>query len=667
MTKDPNGHYSQALSDIFGHEIATWARANSADYNKKNPDPDTLIVSTTSYDILGNKILVTPPTTPNPRGIPGQADAINTTYNYNVLGQLVSTTTPDAGTVTYTYYDNGKLHEVADQVSQDYYSPRYGYILTYAYDALGRNTCIADSSPSAGIVVPQCRTIYDDPQNTAPFITAADLNTTSATLAAVLSNLANTRGRVVANIAYNNSFAANSNKPLTKAIYLFSYDAEGRDSIEYSMIPGLPSYQVTCSFYDVQGKLNEEVDSIPSSATLKTAVITNYTYDANGRLATITRDGTPVVTYSYDPLGKITSKQFAAHAGSPANGVNYKYTIRDWDSLIYDNNLQYSENITAAPGAGYDNAGNLLNATYYYVRPSPLTAVTDNEQYVYDGVDRLKSGTGSQADGNNAFIYTYQYLNDGRILQKLEGVSGSSERSWGDYNYTAGTNQLAYIPGSKRNDNKTYADGTTTKDQDQNASNANNDVYDDNGNMIFDRSKHMAVTYDWRNMPVQFTFFDFAAGTDPYVGALSDVRALSSTAGVTVHTDVFMTYDAAGNRVKKEVVDYIALAAQPTPLNSAGGLAFTSENSTPIVFQTNGNMIGPVQSSQPLNGSSAQIPSGSLVFAYNNGSGPTVDAVFTPTGAHLPAPCRPVPPRQPPAISPCSIPPPARARSRSRR
>ena len=68
---------------------------------------------------------------------------------------------------------------------------------------------------------------------------------------------------------------------------------------------------------------------------------------------------------------------------------------------------------------------------------------------------------------------------------------------------------------------------------------SNDYIYDFNGNMIFDRSKQMSVQYDWRNMPVKFSFYDLSAyaGT---VGCPADVGTLENTSGASL-TDINMT------------------------------------------------------------------------------------------------------------------------------
>jgi hypothetical protein len=68
---------------------------------------------------------------------------------------------------------------------------------------------------------------------------------------------------------------------------------------------------------------------------------------------------------------------------------------------------------------------------------------------------------------------------------------------------------------------------------------SNDYIYDFNGNMIFDRSKQMSVQYDWRNMPVKFSFYDLSAYSGT-VGCPADVGTLENTSGASL-TDINMT------------------------------------------------------------------------------------------------------------------------------
>ena len=85
--------------------------------------------------------------------------------------------------------------------------------------------------------------------------------------------------------------------------------------------------------------------------------------------------------------------------------------------------------------------------------------------------------------------------------------------------------------------------------------------------------------------------------------------------------------DASGNRVKKETVDFSAVATSQSGGTSVGLTISAGPSSTPITFTSNGNLIGSVGSSI------SAIPPGALVVEYTNSGGNTsVEAVFTSSG-----------------------------------
>ncbi len=106
---------------------------------------------------------------------------------------------------------------------------------------------------------------------------------------------------------------------------------------------------------------------------------------------------------------------------------------------------------------------------------------------------------------------SYAYDANGRIIKKKR----NSALDW-IYEYYENRHQLKEVTN--------YHDGADQKP---------NYEYDKYGNMTIDRSKNMLVTYDYRNLPLKFQFFE-------------DVDAR-----VGVSSSVDMVYDAGGNRVLK--------------------------------------------------------------------------------------------------------------------
>ena len=125
LTSGPRFSYSRIIDedektaklyvDKFGNNIKTIVAEGT---------PDQAITKY-EYDILNKVIRVVNPA--------GQA----TTNVYDTLGRLKSTTSPDFGTITNTYYDNGNL------MTRNH----NGIISTYTYDNLNRVTRITYGAP----------------------------------------------------------------------------------------------------------------------------------------------------------------------------------------------------------------------------------------------------------------------------------------------------------------------------------------------------------------------------------------------------------------------------------------------------------------------------------------------------------------------------------------
>lgn len=125
---DESGNIIDEYTDGWGRKIKTIA------------DPDNIAVTTEfNYDLLGNLIEVRHP---NYFGEESNENDV-TTYEYDKQNNLVTKTSPDAGTVRYAYDSMENLRYQQDQNQQN--NDQVGY---FTYDRLGRQlvTGIADYS-----------------------------------------------------------------------------------------------------------------------------------------------------------------------------------------------------------------------------------------------------------------------------------------------------------------------------------------------------------------------------------------------------------------------------------------------------------------------------------------------------------------------------------------
>ena len=137
--------------------------------------------------------------------------------------------------------------------------------------------------------------------------------------------------------------------------------------------------------------------------------------------------------------------------------------------------------------------------------------------YAYDQLDRLTKADDAEQD---YFDEAFEYDAQGRMIAQRRDTS-VAKNAGGEYAYYANTNRL-----------KSIANGMGGTADDRNMSDANNFVYDSEGNLIEDKSKKMRITYDWRGMPMEF------------------VRR----AGNGDSLKLVMTYDGSGRRISKTIL-----------------------------------------------------------------------------------------------------------------
>ena len=250
-------------------------------------------------------------------------------------------------------------------------------------------------------------------------------------------------------------------------------------------------------YYDVLGNAVKTIKTIDS-----VDYITETTYDAIGRTATLTYPDGTVIKYEYNTGGslyKVTNSSgsyaYAEYSSYNAlgqyglatfgNGVTTTYQYRT------DNN-RLNSITTNSP-----SAGSLINLTYNYDSVGNITGITDSidstktRTFVYDELDRLTEANSTSYGGS----LIYQYDKVGNMKYNCR---------YGDYQYD--------------DPDHIHAVTSVTK----NGQTIDSYTYDANGNM--ETGAGRTFTYDYDNMPTSI--------------------AVNSKATLNV-------YDATGQRVKK--------------------------------------------------------------------------------------------------------------------
>ncbi len=179
----------------------------------------------------------------------------------------------------------------------------------------------------------------------------------------------------------------------------------------------------TYDFYDANGRLLQMTDP--------NGLRTGYTYDARGRVKTITQTPTSgpaaLTQYSYTPWGDVSQV-------IDPDGVvlNYQYDAAHGLRYIVDavgNYIYYTHDLKGnRTGENiYDNSGNLMRTVGFAYdlrnRLSSIASIGNFTQLVHDAVGNLISES-PNADGvNRTMTHEYDALN--RLMKTVDAVNGT--------------------------------------------------------------------------------------------------------------------------------------------------------------------------------------------------------------------------------------------------
>ncbi len=308
------------------------------------------------------------------------------------------------------------------------------------------------------------------------------------------------------------------------------------------------------------------------------------TYDALNRLVNTSKQlknslvnnnaETGVINVSsmqYDALGQLKVKNLgntrsgSNYTGSPLDIQTYEYNIRGWLLGINRNFITtqpssnnsniLGESFTTPPSytAGnyfgfelaYDNNGVLGNYNHLYngnISGMSWKSIHDEQvrkyDFTYDEANRLKtadfnqftSGYFNKNAGVNYSVNNLNYDKNGNILSMNQmglrtlTATNSALVDQLSYAYQSGSNKLAKVTDAA------LANGNVLGDFQDGTNDGDDYTYDANGNLISDANKGISsIQYNYLNLP--------------------------QTISMTGKGTISFTYDAAGNKLQKLVVD----------------------------------------------------------------------------------------------------------------
>lgn len=484
-----------------------------------------------------------------------------TRYEYNSLGQPMWEQSPDAGEVTYWYDSKGRVRFTMS--AQQKVTGAFTFL---KYDALGR---VTQTGRGTGGGTPGA---LDANVNVATF-PAGGSERVSVVYSAPAPGMAYLDGTPQRNLQNRISYMATDEGARTS----YSYDEHGNIEWVAQELPGFSVGGVlrrnyTRYSYDL---VSGNVNRVAYNEGLIDAFHHRYTYDADNRLVKVetSRDAKlwdRDASYAYTATGELKRLELGE---DKLQGMDYAYTPQGWlkainhpaldaakdpggdlptantypaDSFAVE--LRYFEGDFAHTGSQYDAA----SATALPTTPlfdGTITGETSNighdmngalwydamagETYRYDVLGRIDSSRLlTRAAGGwtstDDYLTAYTYDANGNVAtlhRNAHPGTGNRLMDKQSFNYANGTNRLTDI-----GEDPQVVPGGFAEDIDNQG--ANNYTYDADGNQTKQLSNN-AVAITWNN-----------------AGRVSAIDA--TPPGAMFSLTHRWTYDAMGNRIKKE-------------------------------------------------------------------------------------------------------------------
>ena len=218
---------------------------------------------------------------------------------YDAMGRATSVTTPEGGTVTYTYdtlpsaCSSAAVAKPGKLIMSAYANSNYS---CYQYDALGRTIAITASSSTTAT----CRRFYYDNSRGA-------LGTIPTGI-----TINNANGRMVEAETDNCTWPVTSSTMITDE--WFSYDSNGHTTDLWEMTPHSGQYYHSIATFAANGVVTSLQLASPSLYTM------NYGLDGEGRWDTLSKGSTQIVTCPgspcttmYDAAGRVLNVQLTGN------------------------------------------------------------------------------------------------------------------------------------------------------------------------------------------------------------------------------------------------------------------------------------------------------------------------------------------------------------------
>ncbi|GAA3647299.1 RHS repeat-associated core domain-containing protein [Flavivirga jejuensis] len=348
-----------------------------------------------------------------------------TTYNYNVLGQLTNTTSPDGGTATFKYRKDGQIR--FSQNSKQALAGEFSYT---DYDDLGRPIESGVAVGDFNNLDPDAATFTASSKKEQQYTDYDDLESSDlSVLSGVTGNYSNPKF-----LAGNVAKTKNNNTTTW-----YSYDVYGRVEWIVQDITGLGIKTIDYTYDPITGVVTQ-VDYQKNVSAER--FIHRYTYDTvDNSLVKVetSTNGTAYTThadYEYYETGLLKRIEIATLNGTPLQGIDYVYNLNGQLKSINHPSLAATDD----PGKDSNDLFG-MQIDYHkndYTRPTSNIETTTYGEDQYNGNikgvrwnnDAYHAGTDKEA------VYEYRYnknnwltdANFGSYSPPLVSASGNTDK-----------------------------------------------------------------------------------------------------------------------------------------------------------------------------------------------------------------------------------------------